>query len=144
MAPREAATQLGWAGAALGRKVSVSLSRRSFSVPGRAAPPPLFAALLAADCPVSRSHSLFPGGWAQRLPGGPLLRPRARAGRGARGTGAQCWASPGRMETGQMLKSEKVSPEFVIPFNSYCYCYLQGKCNSHAKFRLNLPTFQKI
>lgn len=86
MAPRVAATQLGWAGArclrpaALGRKVSVSLSRRSFSVPGRAAPPPLFAALLAADCRVSRSHSLFPGGWAQRLPGGPLLRARARGG----------------------------------------------------------------
>lgn len=43
-----------------------------------------------------------------------------------------------------MLKSKKVSPEFLIPFNSYCcYYYLQLKCNTCSEFRLNLPTFFK-
>ena len=69
---------------------------------------------------------------------------RQRWGEAREGLAPSAGLPLGRVETGQMLKSEKVSPEFVIPFNSYCYCYLQGKCNSHSKFRLNSPTFQKI
>ena len=100
--------------AALERKVSVSLFRRSLSVPGRAAPAPLFAALPAADCRVSRSCPLFPGRWGAEAPGSPLLRTRA----GEKRSRDAPRAKPPlvRMEAGQMLKSKKVSPEFVIPF----------------------------
>lgn len=47
--------------------------------------PPLFSALPAADCWVSRSRPLFPGRWGAEAPGSPLLWTRAGNGPGRSG-----------------------------------------------------------